>query len=55
MARADGDLFSVPRLTISDADRGERLEKLLGGGAARVAARDPLASCRAHGAAPASP
>ncbi|MGD0639370.1 MAG: polysaccharide deacetylase family protein [Roseiarcus sp.] len=53
-ARADGDLFAVPRITISDADRGERFERLLHEGApARVAANDPLASCRVHGAPPA--
>ncbi len=52
LARADGDLFAIPRLVVSDADRGERFEKLLGGAGARVAANDPLASCQAHGAAP---
>lgn len=55
LAPADGDLFAIPRLVVSDADRGERFDKLLGGaGAARIAANDPLASCQAHGAAPAS-
>ncbi|MGO4871117.1 MAG: polysaccharide deacetylase family protein [Roseiarcus sp.] len=53
-ARADGDLFAVPRITVSDADRGERFERLLHEGApARVASIDPLASCQAHGAPPA--
>ncbi len=53
LARADGDLFAVPRLVVSDADRGERFDKLLGAaGAARIAENDPLASCQAHGAPP---
>jgi len=53
LARADGDLFAIPRLVVSDWDRGERFDKLLGGaGAARIASNDPLASCQAHGAAP---
>jgi peptidoglycan/xylan/chitin deacetylase (PgdA/CDA1 family) len=53
LARADGDFFAIPRLIVSDADRGERFENLLGGrGAPRVVSKDPLASCRVHGAAP---
>ncbi len=56
LARPDGDLFAVPRVMVYDADRGERFEKLLGDGAPdRLAADDPLASCQAHGPAPASP
>jgi peptidoglycan/xylan/chitin deacetylase (PgdA/CDA1 family) len=55
-ARAGGDLFDLPRIVVSDADRGDKFERLLplGGGGAPVASNEPLASCAAHGAAPAS-
>jgi len=52
LAQADGDLYAIPRLVVSDFDRGERFERLLREGVARIAANDPLASCQAHGAAP---
>ncbi len=56
-AGAGDDLFDLPRIAVSDADRGARFERLLllGGGGAPVAADAPLAACAAHGAAPASP
>jgi peptidoglycan/xylan/chitin deacetylase (PgdA/CDA1 family) len=55
-AGAGDDRFDLPRIAVSDADRGARFERLLlGGGGAPVAAEAPLAACAAHGAAPATP
>ncbi|MGD1016403.1 MAG: polysaccharide deacetylase family protein [Roseiarcus sp.] len=55
-AGAGDDRFAVPRIGVSDADRGARFARLLLlGGGAPVAAAAPPAACAAHGAAPASP
>ena len=51
-ASAGGDMFELPRIAVSDADRGARFERLLLlGGGAPVAAEAPSAVCTA----PASP
>lgn len=53
IARPGGDIYAVPRLVVSDADRGERFERLLNGGAPpRAAADEPLASCEGGEATP---
>ena len=55
-ARTGDDAFALPRIAVSDAERGDRFERLLRlGGGAPAAANEPLASCAAHAAAPASP